>query len=46
MRPALVHVGVRATDLAETLRFWQDGLGLAVVQETNLAFLGRSVFMH
>jgi catechol 2,3-dioxygenase-like lactoylglutathione lyase family enzyme len=36
MRPALVHVGVRATDLAESLRFWRDGLGLAVVQETEI----------
>jgi catechol 2,3-dioxygenase-like lactoylglutathione lyase family enzyme len=36
MPPALVHVGVRATDLAESLRFWRDGLGLAVVQETEI----------
>lgn len=35
MTPRLVHVGVRATDLAETLRFWRDGLGLQVVEETS-----------
>ncbi len=29
----LVHVGVRATDLQATIRFWRDGLGLAVVAE-------------
>ncbi|MCA9858217.1 MAG: VOC family protein [Thermomicrobiales bacterium] len=34
MRSRLVHVGVRATNLTETLRFWRDGLGLTVVQET------------
>ena len=26
----LVHVGVRATDLEETIRFWRDALGLKV----------------
>lgn len=36
MRSRLVHVGVRATSLPETLRFWRDGLGLYVVQETDL----------
>jgi catechol 2,3-dioxygenase-like lactoylglutathione lyase family enzyme len=36
MQTTLVHVGVRATDLTETLRFWRDGLGLAVVQESEL----------
>jgi catechol 2,3-dioxygenase-like lactoylglutathione lyase family enzyme len=36
MRTRLVHVGVRATDLAETLRFWRDGLGLQVVQESEV----------
>ena len=36
MSTRLVHVGVRATNLPETLRFWQDGLGLAVVQETDV----------
>ncbi len=29
----LVHVGVRATDLPRTLRFWRDALGLQVVGE-------------
>ena len=36
MRTTLVHVGVRATDLTQTLRFWRDGLGLQVVQETEV----------
>jgi catechol 2,3-dioxygenase-like lactoylglutathione lyase family enzyme len=36
MRTALVHVGVRATKLAETLRFWRDGLGLRAVQENDV----------
>ena len=36
MRNTLVHVGVRASDLAETLRFWRDGLGLQVVQESDV----------
>ena len=35
MRTTLVHVGVRATDLPETLRFWRESLGLQVVQETD-----------
>lgn len=28
--PLLVHVGVRASDLEHTIRFWRDGLGLRV----------------
>lgn len=36
MATRLVHVGVRSTDLRETLRFWREGLGLQVVQETAL----------
>jgi catechol 2,3-dioxygenase-like lactoylglutathione lyase family enzyme len=27
----LVHVGIRATDLDRTIRFWRDALGLRVV---------------
>ena len=30
MNTILVHVGVRATDLAASLRFWRDALGLRV----------------
>jgi catechol 2,3-dioxygenase-like lactoylglutathione lyase family enzyme len=29
----LVLVGVRASNLEETIRFWRDGLGLAVVAQ-------------
>lgn len=29
----LVHVGVRASNLDETIRFWRDGLGLQVVSQ-------------
>ncbi|MEZ4860375.1 MAG: VOC family protein [Caldilineaceae bacterium] len=28
----LVHVGVRASDIQATIRFWRDGLGLQVVE--------------
>jgi len=28
----LVHIGVRATDIDKTIRFWKDGLGLSLVQ--------------
>ena len=28
--PTLVHVGVRASNLEETIRFWRDALGLEV----------------
>ena len=31
----LVHVGVRASNLPESLRFWRDGLGLRVVRERD-----------
>lgn len=31
MSTTLVHVGVRATDLERTIRFWRDGLGIPVV---------------
>lgn len=34
----LVHVGVRASNLEETIRFWRDGLGLAVVAQTEHRF--------
>jgi catechol 2,3-dioxygenase-like lactoylglutathione lyase family enzyme len=32
-RPTLVHIGICATDLDDSLRFWRDALGLKVVQE-------------
>ena len=35
MSSLLVHVGVRASDLAASLRFWRDALGLAVVAEMD-----------
>jgi catechol 2,3-dioxygenase-like lactoylglutathione lyase family enzyme len=34
----LVHVGVRATDLEKTIRFWRDGLGIPVVAEREKSF--------
>lgn len=34
MATRLVHVGVRASNLAASLRFWRDALDLTVVQET------------
>jgi catechol 2,3-dioxygenase-like lactoylglutathione lyase family enzyme len=33
MSTTLVHVGVRASDLEKTIRFWRDGLGLPVFSE-------------
>jgi len=34
MSSTLVHIGVRATNLESTLRFWRDALDLSVVGET------------
>jgi catechol 2,3-dioxygenase-like lactoylglutathione lyase family enzyme len=34
----LVHVGVRASNLEATIRFWRDGLGLPVVAERDSSF--------
>jgi catechol 2,3-dioxygenase-like lactoylglutathione lyase family enzyme len=31
----LVHVGVRATNLAASIRFWRDALGLQAVEEID-----------
>jgi lactoylglutathione lyase len=31
----LVHVGVRATDLERSVRFWRDALGLRVFEHTR-----------
>ena len=31
MSTVLVHIGVRATDLEKTIRFWRDGLSLPCV---------------
>ena len=33
MSTTLVHVGVRASDLQATVRFWRDGLGLPVFSQ-------------
>lgn len=33
MPTTLVHVGVRASDLEKTIRFWRDGLGLPVFSQ-------------
>ena len=33
MSTTLVHIGVRASDLETTIRFWRDGLGLPVVSQ-------------
>ncbi len=32
-RPRLVHIGICATDLDNSLRFWRDALGLQVISE-------------
>ena len=38
MATTLVHVGVRATDLEKTIRFWRDGLGIPVVATQENCF--------
>ena len=34
----LIHVGVRASDLSKSIRFWRDGLGLKVVGERGVRY--------
>lgn len=34
MTTTLIHIGVRATNLQQSLRFWRDALGLEVISET------------
>ena len=52
MSTTLVHVGVRASDLEATIRFWRDGLGLPVFsQQKNCydlsdGFHNFRVFQH
>ena len=38
MSPTLVHVGIRASDLDTTIRFWRDGLGIPVVAPRDGSF--------
>ena len=38
MSTVLVHIGVRATNLEKTIRFWRDGLGLPVVSAQENCF--------
>ena len=38
MSAVLVHIGIRATNLAKTIRFWRDGLGLPVVSTQENCF--------
>lgn len=38
MPSTLVHVGVRATDLQKTIRFWRDGLGLSLVLQRENSY--------
>ena len=38
MPSTLVHVGVRATDLGKTIRFWRDGLGLSMVNQRESSY--------
>jgi catechol 2,3-dioxygenase-like lactoylglutathione lyase family enzyme len=48
----MVHVGVRASNLTESLRFWRDALGLKVVGGTDAScdltdgFHNFRVFQH
>lgn len=38
MSGTLVHIGVRASDIEKTIRFWRDGLGLSVVNKREEAY--------
>ena len=38
MSSKLVHVGVRASDLEATIRFWRDGLGIPVFAQRDNCF--------
>lgn len=38
MATTLVHIGVRATDIEKTIRFWRDGLGLRLVQVRDTCY--------
>lgn len=38
MSPTLVHVGIRASDLETTIRFWRDGMGIPVVASRDGSF--------
>ncbi len=38
MASTLVHIGVRASDIDKTIRFWRDALGLEVVNELHHGF--------
>ena len=38
MSAVLVHIGIRATNLAKTIRFWRDGLGLPVISTQENCF--------
>ena len=34
----LVHIGVRCTDLQQSIKFWRDALGLEISQQANNCF--------
>ena len=38
MSSTRVHIGVRATDIDKTIRFWRDGLGLQVAARQGTCF--------
>ena len=38
MSTVLVHIGVRASNLEQTIRFWRDGLGLPCVSTQDNCF--------
>ncbi len=38
MSTTLVHIGVRASNLEKTIRFWRDGLGLPVFHQRDGCF--------
>lgn len=42
----LLHVGVRASDLGRSLRFWRDGLGLRVVRQREGRYDLTDGYLH
>jgi len=38
MSTTLIHIGVRATNIEKTIRFWKDGLGLNLVQVNGKSY--------
>ena len=38
MTTTLIHIGVRASDIEKTIRFWRDGLGIPIVAQDGTIY--------